>query len=97
MGKETLACSACGASTRDDSVKICVWDTPGIVIIEDVPARICVECYEQFYDEATTFEIQKLRKEGFPRHLAKSTAEALVFSLSGKKGKKGREEEKGRQ
>ena len=85
MGKNDFRCLTCGGRTREDHVKLCLWDSPTeAVIIEDVRARICVDCYGQFYDEATTFEIERLRIEEDPDNLVKRTINVPVFSLSGR-------------
>ena len=52
----------------------------GLVAIEQIPARVCEECGEQFYAAETTRKIEKLIEDP----AAKATREILVpvFSLA---------------
>ncbi len=75
-------CSYCGGSTREDLVKSCLWEGGSVFLMEDIPARVCEKCYEQFYDEETVARIEKLRRDGFPRGTASRVIEVPVFSLS---------------
>lgn len=89
-------CSYCGGSTYEDRVKTCLWEDVHVFIIEDIPARVCEKCFEQFYDEATVLQIERLRKDGFPRKKAKEVINVPVFSLNAmekpaRKGRKGKE------
>jgi len=52
-------CQECGSQTQADVVKAAFWTDRGLVVIEDVPARVCRRCAEQFYDEATAAQIQR--------------------------------------
>jgi len=63
-------------------VKTCLWEDGGVFIIEDIPARVCEKCFEQFYDEATVIQIERLRRDGFPLRKARGVIEVPVFSLS---------------
>jgi YgiT-type zinc finger domain-containing protein len=74
-------CSYCGGSTHEGKVKTCLWEDGAVFIIEDIPARVCEKCFEQFYDEATVIQIERLRKDRFPRRKAKKVIEVPVFSL----------------
>jgi len=55
-----LACAYCGAATREDTVKAAFWGLQGLIAIEDIPARVCEGCGEQFYDDKTTEEIETI-------------------------------------
>jgi YgiT-type zinc finger domain-containing protein len=58
--QEVFACQFCGATTRQELVKAVFWGERGWVAIEDIPARVCVTCGEQFYDQATAQRIHQL-------------------------------------
>jgi YgiT-type zinc finger domain-containing protein len=78
--QEDFACEFCGANTRQEVVKAVFWGGRGWVAIEDIPARVCVKCGEQFYDEATTEEIQQLVASPPPK--PKRRVRVPVFSLA---------------
>jgi YgiT-type zinc finger domain-containing protein len=54
-----LACRECGSETQADMVKAAFWTDRGLVVIEDIPARVCRRCAEQFYDDATAAQIER--------------------------------------
>ena len=81
MDRGENRCSYCRGSTHEGRVKTCLWEDGGVFIIEDIPARVCEKCFEQFYDEGTVIQIERLRKDRFPRRKAKKVIEVPVFSL----------------
>jgi len=53
-------CKYCESDTREDLVKAALWGDQGLVAIEDIPARVCDGCGEQFYDEETARLIEQI-------------------------------------
>ena len=82
MERREKRCAYCGGSTHEGKVKTCLWEDRGVFIIEDIPARVCEKCFEQFYEEGTVMQIERLRRDGFPRRKAKKVIEVPVFSLA---------------
>jgi YgiT-type zinc finger domain-containing protein len=82
MDRGENGCSYCGGNTHAGKVKTCLWEDRGVFIIEDIPARVCEKCFEQFYDEGTVIQIERLRRDGFPLRKARRVIEVPVFSLS---------------
>jgi YgiT-type zinc finger domain-containing protein len=78
---ESIVCRFCNAETYEDIVKSAFWLDRGLVAVEDIPARVCRECGEQFYDDETTRKIDALIENGFPPGQAKREIPAAVFSL----------------
>jgi len=79
-GDAPLECLECGLKTRAEVVKAAFWTDRGLVVIEDIPARVCQGCGEQFYDEPTAGRIEKRLADPAAepeRHLV-----VPVFSLS---------------
>jgi len=74
-------CEFCGSNTREDVVNMALWEEGNLIVIEDVKARICDQCHEQFYDSETTWKIDKLRQEGFRPENAEREIKVPVFSL----------------
>jgi YgiT-type zinc finger domain-containing protein len=53
-------CQECGGETREDVVKAAFWHDERLIVIEEIPARVCSNCGEQFYDEQTAERLQSL-------------------------------------
>jgi len=73
------SCEYCGAGTHKDVVKAAFWGERGLVAIEDIPARVCEQCGEQFYDEETFRKIERLIAD--PNAKAKRELVVPLFSL----------------
>lgn len=80
-GAAVHLCEHCQAVTHPDVVNMALWNEGALVLIEDVPARVCPTCMEQYYDDVTSFKIDKLRAGRFPPSDAKEVIEVPVFSL----------------
>lgn len=74
-------CAYCGAGTREDVVKAAFWSAQGLIAIEDIPARVCADCGEQFYSDEAAQTIEQII------HGAKSPPQremlVPVYSLGG--------------
>ena len=79
--KEEMVCEFCGGDTHEDIVNVSMWENGKLILIEDVNARICDKCHEQFYDSSFTYKIDKLRSEGFRPENADRIIEVPVFSI----------------
>lgn len=74
-------CEACGHSTTAKSVHLTLWADRGLIVIENVPARVCENCQEQFYDEAVSSKILQLSSSGFPQSRMVREITVPVYSL----------------
>lgn len=79
-----VPCPRCGMQMRRDVVKTVIWRGESLYVIEDIPARVCDNCMEQFYDEDTTNAIRRLTEGGFPAAAIKREILVPVFSLEGR-------------
>jgi len=62
-----------------------MWLADGaLAVVEDIPARICGECLEQYYDEDTADALRVLVESGFPAAEASRMVHVPVFSLQGR-------------
>jgi YgiT-type zinc finger domain-containing protein len=59
-GQADFVCIYCGAAVREGSVKAAFWGPRGLVAIEDIDARVCEGCGEQFYSEETAHRIERI-------------------------------------
>ncbi len=71
-------------------VRSAFWEGERLVVIEDIPALVCPDCREQFYDEATTMVLDLLRGDGFPEAKASSVMSVPVFSFGERMAPKGK-------
>ena len=53
-------CQDCGGETHEDIVKAAFWHDQRLIVIEDMPARVCNNCGEQFYDDETDQRLHSL-------------------------------------
>jgi YgiT-type zinc finger domain-containing protein len=79
--QEPFRCKYCGAVTEEEVVQAALRAAQGWLILEDIPARVCKQCGEQFYDEGTAEKIERITANP----AAKAAREILVpvFSLAG--------------
>ena len=76
-----LRCEHCESPTDEDVVKLVLWTATGLVAVEDIPARVCRECKEPYYDAQTARKMMELTNEGPPADKAKRELTVPVFSL----------------
>lgn len=74
-------CEYCEGATHEEAVRMVLWEGDRLVVVEDVPARVCDNCYEQYFEDTVRFHIDRLRGEGFPESLASRSVNASVFSF----------------
>lgn len=78
--RRALACRCCRSNTYEDVVKAAFWSDRGLIAIEDIPARVCEACGEQFYEEKTAHKIERLLAD--PPARARQQTRVPVFSLT---------------
>lgn len=79
-----VACPRCGAAMRAAVVNSAIWIDERVFVVEDIPAQVCDNCVEQFYDEDVTDAIRRLTEQGFPAAEATREITVPVFSLTGR-------------
>jgi len=63
QSESVLRCKYCGYDTHEDVIKAAFWMDNGLIVVEDVPARLCEGCGEQFFGEEVTQRIQGFLKK----------------------------------
>ncbi len=91
-GKETApavgleignACTQCGSRRlRRDLVKSAFWHDDSLVVVEEIPAVVCEDCGERFFDDATATILDLMHGDGFPPAQACGHLHVPVFSFS---------------
>lgn len=65
-------------------MRTAIWQGDRLAVVEDVPAHVCPECREQFYDDDVSDALRRLNEAGFPEADAERVIEVPVFSLEGR-------------
>ena len=78
------ACPRCGEAMAAAAVRTAIWREDRVAIVEDIPARVCGACAEQFYDEDVTDALRGLVEQGLPPEEAAREITVPVFSLKGR-------------
>lgn len=81
----SLQCKYCKSETVEELVKSAFWVNEQLIAVENIPARVCLECKVQFYDDETAESIATLEKLRSVPNRAKRDAMASIFSLVEKK------------
>ena len=71
-----VACPVCACRLRPEMVNTAIWYGERVVLVENIPARVCDRCAEKYYDDETTEGLLRLTEDGFP--WAEQTREILV-------------------
>jgi len=62
-------------------VRSAFWRDDQPAIVEDIPAFVCSNCLEQYYDDDVSEALRRLAEEGFPAEAARRQIVVPVFSL----------------
>jgi YgiT-type zinc finger domain-containing protein len=82
VAAEPVSCANCGGTRiHADRVRCAFWHQDRLVVVEDIPALVCDDCHEQFYDDATAVTLDLMRGDGFPAEQARGELRAQVFSF----------------
>jgi len=81
LDNEAMKCGLCNGKTYEDTVKMSMWEGERLVVVEEVPAKVCEKCAEQFYDDLTVHRLEALRGRRFPVAEASRLIEVAVFRL----------------
>jgi YgiT-type zinc finger domain-containing protein len=80
-----MQCPRCAGIANKTTVRTAIWrGDDSLVVVEDIPARVCSECMEQYYDEDVSDALRQLMERGFPASEASKEIVVPVFSLEGR-------------
>jgi YgiT-type zinc finger domain-containing protein len=78
----TACCASCGGvNLHAERVRSAFWHQDRLVVVENIPALICDDCHEQFFDDRTIVELDLLRGNGFPPEQASGELHVPVFTF----------------
>jgi YgiT-type zinc finger domain-containing protein len=79
---EQAACSLCGGtSIHPADVSSAIWLGKRLVVVDDIPALVCDDCHERFFDDNTAMILDLLRGDGFRKEDASGEIQVPVFSF----------------
>jgi YgiT-type zinc finger domain-containing protein len=70
-------------------VRSAFWRDDQPAIVEDIPAYVCSNCLEQYYDDDVSEALRRLAEEGFPAEAARRQIVVPVFSLEARLRQRG--------
>lgn len=73
-------CHLCGGQTVHQRVTAESWWDGALALVEDVPAWVCAQCGEQYFDAETSRQLEKLRRAPPP---ARRVVEVSVYAFPG--------------
>lgn len=80
--QQTAYCANCeSANIHVTRVQSAFWHQDRLVVVDGIPALVCDDCHEQFYDDRTVVQLDLLRSQGFPPEEARSELRVPVFSF----------------
>ncbi len=76
-------CPQCGSTRLSESlVKSALWHSGRLVLVDGIPAVVCADCSERFYDDATATALDLMHGAGFPAERAVAHVSVPVFSFA---------------
>lgn len=73
-----MKCAICEGAVKEEVIKVELWVEDKLVVIEDVPARVCESCGEKYFSARVSKQIDRLLESDVK---AKRKLEVPVFSL----------------
>ncbi|HJW88689.1 MAG TPA: YgiT-type zinc finger protein, partial [Dehalococcoidia bacterium] len=79
-----IECPRCQKLTRAATVRTNIWQGERLIVVEDIPAQICEQCQEQYYDSLTQEALRVLVQDELASVKPKRVMEVTVYSLEGR-------------
>ena len=80
--REEIVCTQCGAAgVHPTFARSAFWHQDRLVVVEDIPALVCVNCHEQFFGDDVATALDLMRGGGFPASEANQELRVPVFSF----------------
>jgi YgiT-type zinc finger domain-containing protein len=55
-----MRCAICGGKLKEERVKVELWVKDELIVIEDVPAKVCEACGEKYFSAEVSKKIDEL-------------------------------------
>jgi len=73
-----MKCAICGGIQKEEITKLELWVDGKLIVIEDVPAKVCENCGEKYFSAKVSKQIDALLESAVE---AKRKLEVPVFSF----------------
>src|SRR3954451_10423944 len=83
------SCPRGGGAVQHAVLRTAFWRDNQPAIVEDIPAFVCSNCLEQYYDDDVSEALRRLAEEGFPAEAARTQIVVPVFSLESRLRRRG--------
>ena len=61
--KMILKCPVCGGQLKNDKIRENVWVDGKLLVIDNLPSKVCLRCGESIVDYSTMKKIEKIIKK----------------------------------
>jgi len=86
---EAAACTVCsGGPLAAEKVKAAFWEGERLVVVDGIPALVCKNCGERYYEDETAMRLDLMRGAGFSPDKAADSMTVPVFHFSAPEGGK---------
>lgn len=76
-------CQSCATGRlARDRVNTALWSGDRLVVVEGVPALVCLSCGERFYEDETAMRLDMMKGGGFPPEAAAREVVVPVFTFA---------------
>jgi YgiT-type zinc finger domain-containing protein len=55
-----MKCAMCGGSTKKGRVTVSIDTGDGVVVVRNVPARVCSQCGEEWIDDKSAERVEQI-------------------------------------
>lgn len=84
---EPAGCTSCsGGTLSPEKVKAAFWEGERLVVVDGVPALVCQNCGERYYEDETAMKLDLMRGSGFPPDKAADSMTVPVFQFDAPEG-----------
>lgn len=77
-------CPRCNVRLAEGTIQTAIWQGERLAVVEGIPAHVCRQCGDQYYDDDVSEALRRLSEEGFPTEAAQRIIQVPVFSLEGR-------------
>lgn len=84
---EPAECTICsGGTLAAEKVKAAFWEGERLVVVDGIPALVCQNCGEKYYEDETAMKLDLMRGSGFQPDKAAHSITVPVFHFDAPEG-----------
>jgi len=79
---EQALCQTCsGGILAQEAVNTALWEGDRLIVVENIPALVCQQCGERYYEDEVAMALDMMRGGGFSETSATRVMSVPVFSF----------------